>query len=151
MGSQSGQQMNHPAWDVQIIDTFDHSLNQALDFARTIPRLYREENLSLMEISRQLGISRALVRRILANQGITLEVKKGPSALRAQVPFGWRKLGGKLIPLTKEQKAIKQIKQWRKKGLSLHKIAERLSLSGVRTKNGGKWQAKTVSRILSRA
>ena len=40
------------------------------------------------------------------------------------------------------------MQQFRREGKSLHWIARQMELLGVKTKNGGRWYAKTVSQIL---
>jgi len=40
------------------------------------------------------------------------------------------------------------MQQFRQSGKSYHWIARHMELLGVKTKNGGKWYAKTISQIL---
>lgn len=81
------------------------------------------------------------------------------SHLRAQgrrisrhVPFGFNLSddGKMLIEDELEQAAIRYIHELRAEGLSLRKIGEALERNCIKTKNGGKWQAQTISDILKR-
>lgn len=67
------------------------------------------------------------------------------------VPFGYSVDGGKLIPDSGEQKAIKLILKLRDKGHSLRKIAVELEKRGIHTKNGcTDWNPKTLAAIIRR-
>jgi len=108
---------------------------------------YLDQGFSAAQIARELGVARSTVAERLNRLGIARPPTR-PGYLLAQTPFGWRASRGQLVTNSLEQKLLLQMRDWREKGLSLHKIAARLNVSGARTKNGGTWQAKTVSRIL---
>ncbi len=150
LGSQSGQQTQIPSATTQFIDIFSHSLNQALTFETEIPRLFTQEKLSLSQIAEKLGTSRDRVRNTLARLKISRPKAPADSALTAQVPFGWKKANGKLVAHVAEQRVLEKITKARAEGESLHSIARSLTIAGIKAKNGGKWHARTVSRILER-
>jgi hypothetical protein len=43
---------------------------------------------------------------------------------------------------------VEQMQQFRMEGKSFHWIAAEMTKLGIKTKNGGKWHAKTVSQII---
>lgn len=64
--------------------------------------------------------------------------------------FGFDLVDGQLVRNIAEQKVITRMKRMRKRGMSLAKIADRLTTDGVETKRGGeRWYASTVRRILT--
>ncbi len=110
---------------------------------------YLNQGLSTAQIARELGVSRSSVSDRIGRLGIS-KPRRRPSYLLSQIPFGWRASNGRLVPHAAERKVLAQMANWRNEGLSLREIASRLTTSNVRTKNGGRWQARTVSRILDR-
>lgn len=78
-----------------------------------------------------------------------MQVKKGRGELVGAVPFGFD-LGddGKtLIPNSQEQEALSILRELRAQGLSYRKIGAELESRGIRTKNGGTWQAMTIRNL----
>ena len=68
-------------------------------------------------------------------------------------PFGQeiKKGSNKLVPVPKEQRAIRRIHNWQREGLSLMKIAKKLEAQGVRRKAGGRtWDKTSIVRLLAR-
>lgn len=63
--------------------------------------------------------------------------------------LGYRSVDGSLEVDPDEAEVVKIIKKWRRRGLSLPKIAQRLNETQVRTKRGGKaWYPSTVRSVL---
>jgi len=104
----------------------------------------------LSQIAEKLGTSRDRVRNTLARLKISRPKSAADSALTAQVPFGWKKEKGKLVVHLAEHRVLEKITKARAEGESLHSIARSLTIAGIKAKNGGKWHARTVSRILER-
>ena len=65
-----------------------------------------------------------------------------------QTPYGFRKEGKRLARHESEQKVLSEVFGWRKGGMSLFSIADRLNNLRVPAKKGGKWHAETVRQIL---
>jgi len=105
--------------------------------------------------------SRVLIRQILgainqyAKALIVLRLRAGKERKAREggfvgggVPFGYRDSGGRLEVEPEEAKAVRRMRQLRKRGKSYGAIAERLEAEGYRTKRGGRWDMKTVYRVL---
>ena len=67
------------------------------------------------------------------------------------LPYGWRSVKGKLVPVPAEQAALARMKALAAQGTSTRQIALVLTAEGHPTKRGGRWCAATVARILRRA
>ncbi|MFC1504213.1 recombinase family protein [Spirochaetota bacterium] len=78
------------------------------------------------------------------NKNVKIYPRKG------QIPYGYDKFGDVLIENQYEQLIILQIKEYKNNGQPLREISRRLNKKRVKTKNGGKWQANTVKKILER-
>ena len=122
-----------------------------------IRALFNEQNISISQVSKELGVSVTTVRRVCRTCHLGIYAKRmvseSPRLLSRspQVPYGWNVAQGELIANPEEQKWISKMREMSEAGESLHAIARYLSQEGVPTKNGGKWYAKTVSQILRAA
>ncbi|OBF96339.1 hypothetical protein A5773_13000 [Mycobacterium sp. 852014-52450_SCH5900713] len=67
------------------------------------------------------------------------------------LPYGYRSVKGKLVPVPAEQRALGRMKELAGQGASTRRIARVLTAEGHPTKRGGQWCAATVARILHRA
>ena len=80
--------------------------------------------------------------------------KRGASYVEGRVPFGYRVVKQDGIPVRVsepiEQSTIARMKHLRDAGLSLAKIAEKLTAEGRKARVGAKWYEKQVARVLSR-
>lgn len=150
MGSEPGQRANRPNPLLFIKDTFKHDLLKHLVAEDQVLNLYVQDKLSLKQIALRMGVSRDFVRKALFKKGIQVIHGRRETDLTGQIPYGWRKLKGKLTPYRKEQEVIERIKRARERGLSLREISRRLNESGIATKEGGRWHAKSLSQILNR-
>ena len=108
------------------------------------------------------GPSSILMRRIVdafsefERGQIRARTKAALAAKRARgektggdIPYGYQlgKDGTKLTTEPSEQKIIKRIRTYRKKGLSFRKIAEKLNAVGVLTKRRKAWNMEQVRRL----
>lgn len=76
--------------------------------------------------------------------------KKRNMKLYGQCPYGYHvDSEGNLLPVKEELDVINKMKDRRRRGLSLNKIADQLNTLETPTKNGGRWGAETVRRILN--
>lgn len=80
-----------------------------------------------------------------------LAKKKERGEVVGMVPYGYRREGKSLVEDESEQVAIRQVMKMRAAGLSLREIAAACSGASVPTRNGGRWQAETVRKILNRS
>jgi len=62
--------------------------------------------------------------------------------------LGYDKANGRMVANANEQKIVADIHRWRRKGLSMDKIAKRLNAAGVVGKRNGRFYASTVKAIL---
>jgi DNA invertase Pin-like site-specific DNA recombinase len=63
-------------------------------------------------------------------------------------PFGFRRVGDKLVALVDEMAVVHLMRERREDGWSLGMISDALNRDGVSSKNGGKWHRRTVKNIL---
>lgn len=134
-------------------------LVETIDFIHTEPwrsRTFLEEKYvkngrSIAQIASQTLSSRSAVRDALIEFGIPLKQQGKPGLRPAQVPYGYRKSDGLLVPHLGEQRIIQSVKKMSNDGLSYRKICDFLTSVGVPTKNQGKgWQPEMIRRILTR-
>lgn len=84
--------------------------------------------------------------------GIKRKAPGKPGLRPAQVPYGFRRSEGLLVPHLGEQKIIQSVRKMSTEGLSYRKICQFLTSVGVPTKNKGKsWQPEMIRRLLNRA
>lgn len=107
--------------------------------------------------------TRVLVRQVLGAIGqyeralIRGRVQAGQAAKRAaggyaggRPAFGYKAVGGELVPDEHEQTGIALARDLRAQGRSLREIADALTTAGYVSKSGGRWSATQVDRILAR-
>ncbi len=85
---------------------------------------------------------------IVARVRDALRHRKSNGLVYGVIPFGFHRQGKRLIEDPAEQKIIRRIFRERAKGQTLGAIAEALNRDRVRTKQGGKWWASTISAVL---
>jgi DNA invertase Pin-like site-specific DNA recombinase len=91
-----------------------------------------------------------LERNLIAERTATaLRHKKQNLKVYGPTPLGYSRENDKLIENTGELACIEQIRELKKQGWSLRRIAEWLSTKGAPTKRGGRWHASTVRYILN--
>ncbi len=109
------------------------------------------KKLTFIDTVIKLGVSPTTVRRVCRTLKIGRYREQNASdhlSNSSQVPFGWKSVNGFLEKDPVEWGWIEQMQQFRREGKSLHWTAKQMELLGVKTKNGGRWHAKTVSQIL---
>lgn len=67
------------------------------------------------------------------------------------VPYGYRSVAGKLVPVATEQTVIAQMRQLLTQGFTYRDIARRLNADGTPAKRGGMWTHGAVARIVKRS
>jgi hypothetical protein len=109
------------------------------------------KKMSFVDTVMYLGVSSTTVRSICRTLKDGRYRDQIPGEIRAnssQVPFGWKSVNGFLEKNPEEWRCIEMMFKFREEGKSLHWIANELTRLGIKTKNGRKWYAKTVSQIL---
>jgi site-specific DNA recombinase len=80
-----------------------------------------------------------------------LNFKKAHGKVYNHVPYGYRAVGGSLVPDATEQAVIARMTTLRGQGMPYNEIANTLAADAVSTKNGGTWHRQTVMNILGAA
>lgn len=64
-------------------------------------------------------------------------------------PYGFDRVGDRLVPNKAEQAVLRRMERLRARGLSYGRIAERLNAQGITGKRGGCWHAAGVRYVLT--
>ena len=81
--------------------------------------------------------------------GMRQKAKQGVGLLGSPAPYGYRYENGKLVGIKEELDNVKEIYKMYLEGKSLQEIVDWFNEKGIKGKKGGKWDKKTISRILS--
>ena len=81
--------------------------------------------------------------------GAALAYKRRKREVYGSTPYGFVRDGNMLSEQSDELATVATVRRWHADGLSLRKIAERLTADGIPTKRGGRWHASTVSYLLT--
>lgn len=134
-------------------------LTEMIDFIHTEPwrsktfleEKYVKNGRSIAQIAAETLSSRSAVREALIEFGIPLKQQGKPGLRPAQVPYGYRRSDGLLVPHLGEQRVIQSVRKMSSDGLSYRQICDFLTSVDVPTKNQGKgWQPEMIRRVLTR-
>ncbi|OPZ83127.1 MAG: putative DNA-invertase from lambdoid prophage Rac [bacterium ADurb.Bin429] len=90
-----------------------------------------------------------LERSLIAERtAAALQHKKAHLQVYSPTPLGYQREGDRLIPDPEEQALIARIRELHDAGASLRAIAATLNAEGIAGKNGGRWYAATVKKVL---
>ena len=90
-----------------------------------------------------------LERNLVSERTISvLTHKRQQGRVYNHTPYGFDRVGDKLVPVVDEMATVQLIGERREDGWSLGMIAAALNTDGVRTKNNGNWYARTIKNIL---
>lgn len=112
---------------------------------------FEVEKRSLSEAVLILHVSPTTVRRLCRTFKIGKFSDQIPPELKAnssQVPYGWNSINGILEKDLEQWGNVEWIFKERTQGSSLHKIAREMNFKRIKTKNKGRWFAKTISQVL---
>ena len=118
--------------------------------------LYLKEGLSASQVAEKLDIGKTAVLNRLHALGIRRKAKKqhltNPENYRSRcVPYGFRKVDGRLAPCRKEMKICRLIVKYAgKEKLSFRSVAKKLEEQGVKNRVGGVWHHYTVGQVYKR-
>jgi hypothetical protein len=111
---------------------------------------YVKNGRSIAQIAEETLSSRAAIRDALVGFGIPLRKQGNPGLRPSQVPYGFRRSDGLLVPHLGEQRIIQSVRKMSNEGLSYRQICDFLTSVGVPTKNQGKgWQPEMIRRLLA--
>jgi site-specific DNA recombinase len=120
------------------------SLSESLDTSSAVGRMVFKMLSTLNEFERDVLAERT--RNALGH------MRRNNRRISAKIPFGYTlgADGDTLLPNATEQAAISRITKRRADGYTLAAIAGTMESEQVRTREGGKWTAKTIFSILRR-
>lgn len=100
-------------------------------------------------VFRVLAVIAEFERDVIAERIIAaLHHKRDHQEVYSNPPLGFDRDGKNLVPNETETEIVRKIFRFRKRGLSLQKIADRLNAAGHRGKNGGKFYRVTIQKVL---
>ncbi len=141
--------LNSP--DIQPCDTIDFIFECLWKDKDFLQQKYVIEGLSIAQIAAQILSSREAVRMGLIEHRIKRKRRGAVGSKVAQVPYGYRRSKGALVPHLGEQRVIQSVKKMSSDGLSYRKICDFLTNVGVPTKNKARgWQPEMIRRVLMR-
>lgn len=111
---------------------------------------YEEKGLSFRQIAAQKVHSRSTIQKNLKRADVRLRAPGQGHGNPSQLRFGYRKAEGKIVLHMGEQQVIAAIKDLRSEGMSFRKIAQRMTVLNIPSKNGKrKWHPMMVKRVLN--
>jgi DNA invertase Pin-like site-specific DNA recombinase len=172
--SKSGKNMKRPGLqrvierlkeiDVLVVCKFDRLTRSVLDLNRMLGT-FATWHVALVSIAEGLDATTAngeLVMNLLMSVSQferaiigertrdVMSYLKSNGRVHSGPVYGYDAKNGELIENEHEQQVIKAMKVWRREGLTYRSIVSRLNLAEVPTKKGGRWDSKTVQRLVLR-
>lgn len=173
----SGKSLNRPGmqkiitmakrqqFDVVVTYKLDRLTRSVKDLGYLIEDVFNKQDIAFTSVTDNFDTSTANGKLILNILGSVAQWERDIIAERTKDALNYKKenkqlynhcpIGflvsdnGELIEDEQEQKTISYIKEMKKEGLSLSKIAERLNNESIPTKKGGKWFHTTIKKILN--
>lgn len=146
-----------------IISKLDRLTRSVRDLAELLERFERR-GVSLVSVAESLDTHSAAGRLVLNIMACVSQWERETIGERTRdvlrhkrttrqvycpnVPFGFDRQDGRLVPNPAEQGVIQDMQTQRQDGWSLRRIAEYLNAQGITTKQGRKWFAMTVKDVL---
>lgn len=147
---------------VYSLSRLARSVRDTLDLADRLDR----QGADLVSLSERIDTTSAsgrMVFRMLAvlnefERDLTAERTKAALAHKkrngeayGETPFGYRRVGDRLVEDVEAQRAVDLVRDLRDRGLSYRAVARELEARGVKTAKGrSRWNPKTVQRIALR-
>ena len=171
----SGRDTNRPAyrkmmedidkWDALLVMKMDRIHRNSKNFMMMMENL-NEKNKEFVSMTESLDTSTAMGRFVMdiiqriaqleseqigerVYVGMRQKAKDGKGMLGSPAPYGYEYNDGNFVEVDDEIDTVKRIYEMYLNGSSLGDIASWLEKEGVKTKKGGRWDKKTVARILS--
>jgi len=115
-------------------------------------RMYRDDKISIRQISRQTGHARSAIGKHLKAHGVAIQSRGKPYLRKSQPAFGERQWQGRTIVHMGEAAIANEVTKLQDKKLSLRQIGKILSTLGLKGKEGGDIShPETIKRICDRA
>lgn len=146
-----------------IIAKLDRLTRSVKDLAELL-EIFEKNNVALVSVNESLDTHSAagrLVMNVMASVSQwerevigertrdALAVKKANGECVGTVPYGYERIGDKLIIHHGEQAKIEAARAWRKSGCSYREVAENMNICGYRTRSGSEWRKEYVKNILT--
>jgi len=112
---------------------------QAINTASAMGRMFLTMMAGFAELERNL---------IAERTAAALAHKKANGEVYASTPYGFDRLGDRLVENPQEQGTLARIRSLAGSGESLRGIARLLNREAVPTKRGGRWHARTLAYLL---
>jgi len=171
----SGRDINRPAykkmmeeideWDMLLVMKMDRIHRNSKNFMMMMENL-NEKGKEFVSMTESLDTSTAMGRFVMdiiqriaqleseqigerVYVGMRQKAKDGKGMLGSPAPYGYEYRNGKFVEVKSEAEIVRKIYNMYLGGQSLSDIVKWLENGGIKTKRGGKWDKKTVSRILS--
>jgi hypothetical protein len=134
-----------------LLDPIDVSSLLKEGIFRKAAFLYAEGH-SLHSISRDLEVSRTLVRKAIARSDVDHRAreKRKNGYERGAPPYGYALVGGRLVEDPKEQQIVRRILALWNSGKTFHAIAETLNRQKIRPRTARTWKYATIQKIIRR-
>lgn len=141
--------ITHPP--LYFIDNIDISSFCKPTFFKRAAELY-ESGQSLQQVAQQLDQPKSTVRKTLLDRGIALRPhpKNQKGNVSGTIPYGFVRIGGELIPDTKEQRIIQLMKNYWQSGNGFMEIARTLNNQKLMPRMARKWDGGTIRKIIAR-
>ncbi|MBC7080642.1 MAG: recombinase family protein [Thermoplasmatales archaeon] len=170
----SGRDIRRPAyqkmmeeidkWDALLVIKMDRIHRNTKNFMLMMEKL-KSKGKEFVSMTESLDTSTAMGRFVMdiiqriaqleseqigerVYDGMRQKAKEGAGLLGSPSPYGYEYREGKLVGIGEEMRVVKEIYRRYLEGMSLREICIWLE-ENARSKYNGKWDKKTVSRILS--
>lgn len=171
----SGRDVKRPAyqkmmeeidkWDILLVMKMDRIHRNSKNFMLMMEEL-RQKKKEFVSMMESLDTSTAMGRFVMdiiqriaqleseqigerVYDGMRQKAKQGKGVLGSPPPYGYKYGNGRLVEVGNEIKVVRKIFDLYLDGKSLGEVVKWLNENGIKTKKGGRWNKKTVSRILS--
>ncbi len=154
--------MRNPDVDTVIVVRLDRLGRDAAETLSYL-RQFAKGSLGLVSVADRIDLGTPQGRAMAQMSAVFAELERALIAQRTAdalgelrsrgqvygaIPYGWSRVGERLVRDEAEQRVIARVKRLRGRGTSYDRIARSLNGSGVPAKRGGRWHAMSVRSIL---
>jgi len=155
-----------PEAEAVVVYKLDRLTRSTSDLLFLIEKVFKEGNTRFFSISEEIDTESAMGKFFLTVMGamaqmereligertrMSLQYKKSQGESLGLVPFGYRRVAGRLEPDLEEEAIVGKMRMWKEAGESYRGIARRLQEEGIKPRRPGYgWNAATVRVILLR-
>lgn len=154
-----------PQAEALIVYKLDRLTRNTSDLLLLVEEIFKKGNTRFFSITEEIDTDSAMGKFFLTIMGAmaqmerelvsertstALQYKKQQGYSLGKIPFGYSRIDGQLVPDEAEKKILRQMKKWRKSGLSYGKIAQKLNEKCILPKRQNtRWHASTIYHILN--